>query len=109
MTLHRSIVGTLVMSVVFVVFSCSDQQMSQREPSPAQPSGSDATTESVSVAGVFSESVGKPIDRSVALRWMDNFTKANPNATKEYVIDASALKEIMSNTSCSGISLNYAT
>jgi len=83
--------------------------MSQADPSPTQTSQSAVISAGASITGVFNEAVGKPIDRSTALRWIDNFIKANPKATREYVIDASALKEIMANALCTGISLNYAT
>ena len=110
MTLHRSIFSALAASIIFVLIdSCSDQRMSQADPSPIQSSQSAATSASASTVGAFNEYVGKPIDRSTALRWIDNFVKANPRATREYVIDASVLKEIMADASCTGISLNYAT
>jgi hypothetical protein len=40
---------------------------------------------------------------------MDNFTKDNPKGVKEYLISVEAIEQILSNTSCAGISLHYAT
>jgi hypothetical protein len=83
--------------------------MSQTDPFTPQLNQSAATSAGASIVGVFNETVGKPIDRSTALRWIGNFTNANPKAARAYVIDASAIKEIMANAACTGISLHYAT
>jgi hypothetical protein len=84
--------------------SCIDQKVPQNNPAIG-------SSDQAAVQGnVFNKDVGKPIDQATAWRWMRNFRINNARGiNSEYVIDGAALSEIMTNSSCVGISLHYAT
>src|SRR5579859_114779 len=103
---------SLVMVITFVltVNSCEDQHLaSQPEPVTSQISASAISHSAAVIQDPFNKTVGRPIDRLIAIRWIGNFATANPNSScSEYFIQASALQKIMGNNNCVGISLYYA-
>jgi|GEM_PF-3225935 len=95
--------------VLFVVASCTDQKFSsQPTPSPRSTAPIEENT-LATTQSPFNKTVGSPINRETALRWMENLTNTDSKvANTEYFIQAGPIKSLLSNTECVGISLFYA-
>lgn len=98
----------LVLALLVLVHSCTDQKITSSPPSATPALPLDVTNQSATALPAFNKTIGSPIDRATALRWMTNFAKVNPQTSvTEHFIQATVLKRIISNSACVGISLHY--
>ena len=105
---YRISFAILILAIIFD--SCTDQRLTTQPAPGASPKVDAATFDNISSTGqtLFNKTVGAPIDNQTGLRWIKNFTNANPsNVSAGYIIQASTLKGILSNSSCVGICLYY--
>ncbi|GHN00521.1 hypothetical protein WSM22_20100 [Cytophagales bacterium WSM2-2] len=95
--------------IVFVIAtdSCTEQKLTVSSSPSVSPVNTTATS-STNVQPHFNKSVGAPISREIAMRWMANY-KTKTGATAEYFIKAGDLQKILADNNCIGISLHYAT
>lgn len=91
-----------------LLVACSDPRLASKSDTGLAKNNADAIADGTPLSTVFSSKVGAPIDRPTAVRWMTNFTSRNASATAEFFISTNALKNIISDKSCVGISLWYA-
>ena len=99
----------LTLSISLFVYSCTDQSLDEADPNAeAIPSTDDSRTitSETDLNHPFQKTVGAPIERSIGQRWVNNYINAN-GQTFEYTISADAIRQILSQPGCNGISLRY--
>lgn len=94
--------------MLYILAACADPRLESKSDAVVAKTNVDATTNETASPTFFSSTVGAPIDRLTAVTWMDNFASKNPGAIAEYFISTTALKKMINDKSCVGVSLCYA-
>jgi hypothetical protein len=96
--------------LLLIVYSCTEQKLAAPSPTGQPLETNTGTTAAQAITpSLFNRHVGAPINKQQGLLWKRNFTIAKPgSAATDYVLRASTLKEILSVSTCVGISLFYA-
>lgn len=98
--------ATIAMMLAFVISNCSDQGFDTKiSDEQEQINDGNNTTEIITTP--FHRTVGGPVDRITGDGWIKNYFDKTDEAF-QYSIKAPALRDILSNPSCVGISLCYA-
>src|SRR6267154_5844214 len=105
---YRTSFAIFILAVIFD--SCADLRLTTQPAPGASPKADASTAGNISSTAQtpFNKSVGAPIDSQTGIRWIKNFANTKPsNVSTEYIIQASTLKGILSNSSCVGVCLYY--
>jgi hypothetical protein len=99
---------TSLIIIILCVYSCREQELSEEKVLSTRDIVATTNNNIANQTASFTRSVGKPVDGTIGQKWIENYKKANGRDFEFYILKAEAFQNILSNSSCIGISLHYA-
>lgn len=91
-----------------LIYSCAEHGLVSDQPVSDDGANTVATEDAPGApSGAFSKSVGARIDKEKGERWIANHTRLN-GSSNQLFISSEAIKEILAQPGCAGVSLYYA-